>query len=72
MFCPLTLFQVVRFEKFLHKWGGMFFQDDHFEYHQPYVIFKIAGFVAYICLFQYLLALYLHKPYFFNVQVQFW
>ena len=34
MFCPITLFQVVRFEKFLHKqWS--FFWDDGFEYQNP-------------------------------------
>ena len=43
-FCPITAFQVVIFEKFLPKQGSVF-PDDHFEYHQPYVIFRIECFV---------------------------
>ena len=46
-FCPITPFQIVRFEKFLHKYRS-FLQDDHFEY-QCYVIFKIECFVWYLC-----------------------
>ena len=43
-FFLITPFQVVRFEKFLHKWDFLF-PDDHFEYQQPYVTFKIECFV---------------------------
>ena len=41
--CPIMLFQVVRIEKFIHKQGS-FFPDNHFEYLQHYVIFKIEHF----------------------------
>ena len=44
MFCPITPFQVVRHENCIHKQGS-FFPDYHFEYQQPYVIFKIECFV---------------------------
>ena len=50
-FCSIILFQVVRFEKFLHKQGT--FLDNHFEYQQSYVIFKIEHFIPYFCLSQY-------------------
>ena len=36
---PKTLFSVARCEKFLHK-QGLLLWDNHFEYKQPYVIFK--------------------------------
>ena len=37
---PKTLFSVARCEKFLHK-QGLLLWDNHFEYKQPYVIFKM-------------------------------
>ena len=40
MFCPITPFQVVRIEKFIHN-QQLFFPDDHFDYQQPYVIINI-------------------------------
>ena len=46
MFCPITLFQVVRFEKSLHK-QGLLFCRNCFEYQQSYVIFKIEHFMSY-------------------------
>ena len=84
MVCPITPFQVVRIESFIHKQGcffqmiilcttnpmlslklnvlsynsipsgqiekvihkqGFFFPDNHFEYQQSYVIFKIEYFI---------------------------
>ena len=39
-FCPITLFLVVRFEKFLHK-QGLFFPDDHFECNNPVLSLKL-------------------------------
>ena len=39
-FCSVTLFQVVRIEKVLSQ-AGVIFPDIHFEYLQPYVIFKL-------------------------------
>ena len=39
-------------ENILHR-EGLFVSDDHFEYHQTYVIFKIEHFVPYFCLSQY-------------------
>ena len=51
MFCPITLFQVVRFEKSLHK-QGLLFCRNCFEYQQSYVIFKIEHFMSYFCLSQ--------------------
>ena len=62
MFCPITLFQDVRFEKFLHKQGS-FFEVKHFEYQQSYDILKIEHFISYFCL-SLLFALCLYKPYF--------
>ena len=47
MFCPIALFQIVRFQKFLHKQDS-FYQDNCFEYQQPYVIFKTECFVPYL------------------------
>ena len=44
MFCPITPFQVVTIEKFIHKLG-LFFPDNHFEDLQPYVIFQTKCFV---------------------------
>ena len=44
MFCPTTLYQVIRLQKILHK-VVLFFEDNHFEYQQPYVIFKIECFI---------------------------
>ena len=38
--CPYLLFQVFRSEKLQHK-RGLFFQDEHSEYPQPYVILKM-------------------------------
>ena len=35
--------------------GCFLFQDDHFEYQQPYVNFKIEHFIPYICFSQYYL-----------------
>ena len=43
MFCPITPFQVVRFEKSLHK-QGLLVCRNCFEYQQSYVIFKIEHF----------------------------
>ena len=40
MCCPITLFQVVRFEKSLHK-QGLLFCRNCLEYQQSYVIFKL-------------------------------
>ena len=44
IFCPITPFQVVRFQKSIHKQGS-FFQDDCFEYQHCHVIFNIKHFV---------------------------
>ena len=48
MFCPITPFQVVTIEKFIHKLG-LFLPDNHFEDLQPYVIFKTECFVPELC-----------------------
>ena len=40
------------------------FWNDHFEYQQPYVIFKIEHFIPYFCLSQYYL-LYVYKSHIF-------
>ena len=48
MFCPITPFQVVTIENFIHKLG-LFFPDNHFEDLQPYVIFKTECFVPELC-----------------------
>ena len=48
MFCPITPFQVVTFEKFIHKLG-LLFPDNHFEDLQPYAIFKPVCFVPELC-----------------------
>ena len=70
MFCPITLFQVVRFEKILHK-QGLLVCRNCFEYQQSYVIFKIEHFMSYFCLSQdYLLYLYISQI-FFTFQVLF-
>ena len=39
IFCPITLFHVVRFEKLFHK--QVLFRDNCFEYQPPYVIFFV-------------------------------
>ena len=66
MFCPITSFQVVRFEQFLHKQGS-YFWDDCFEYQQCYVIFKIEHFIPYFCLSQYyLLCVYISHIFYFS------
>ena len=44
MFCLRTLFHIVRFEKFLHKQGSIFW-GDCFEYQKHYFIFKTEHFV---------------------------
>ena len=70
MFCSITLFQIVRFEKFLHK-QGLFFLNDHFKCQQSYVIFKIEHFIPYFCLSQYY-SLCVYISHIFTFQVQFW
>ena len=48
MFCPITPFQVVTIQIFIHKLG-LFLPDNHFEDLQPYVIFKPECFVSELC-----------------------
>ena len=50
-FCPITPFQIVRFKKFPTYRGCFFFQDDHYQYLQCYVIFKTET-CCHITLFQ--------------------
>ena len=48
------MFEVVEFWKFPSQ-TGIFFPDDHFEYQQPYIIFKIEHFIHSFCLSHYYL-----------------
>ena len=54
MFCPITLFNIVRLEKFIHKWGSFFFRW-LFWVPITYVIFKIEHFIPHFYLTQYYL-----------------